>query len=197
MLEALFLFGQAVCLCALGYGCYLSLKNAHLGDEQSVERESCASLATKDGFMTIAWKTRKVWLSAALAGIGMATVALVSTDLLSGTVERPQSTLVTTVASPSEFTAATTAVPVTLQDSRLVSDGAFGTVETLREVTLESGPGGVPAPDHAMRPCDELVVRLDDGRSLTIVQNEAEHLAPGQRVIVLSGRRGAHVEQAW
>lgn len=40
---ALFLFGQAVCLSVLAWGCYLSLKNARLNDKESIERESCAS----------------------------------------------------------------------------------------------------------------------------------------------------------
>lgn len=77
----------------------------------------------------------------------------------------------------------------------MVESTAFGTVESLREVPLESIPARFAAFDHAIGPCDELVVRLDDGRAVTIVHNEA-HLAPGERVIVLNGRRGVRLERA-
>lgn len=74
---------------------------------------------------------------------------------------------------------------------------AYGIIESVREVFLESIPAGFAGVfQHAVRPSDEVVVRLDDGRALTVVQSEPRYFAPGQRVVVLAARRGAKLEHA-
>jgi outer membrane lipoprotein SlyB len=69
----------------------------------------------------------------------------------------------------------------------------YGTIESVQEVlleTLETGSGSIF--EHAVGPGEQLVVRLDDGRAVTVVQNEAPRFEPGERVIVLSGARVEH-----
>jgi outer membrane lipoprotein SlyB len=73
----------------------------------------------------------------------------------------------------------------------------YGIVETVRAVELDQRPAGLAGVfEHAIRPeaGDELVVRLDDGRAITVVQDGMQRFEPGQRVRVVPGRRGARVE---
>lgn len=97
--------------------------------------------------------------------------------------------------------AATPYAPQEFDFSELAGlDGtAYGIIESVREVQLDQGPAGLAGVfEHAIRPetGDELVVRLDDGRAITVVQNGTQRFEPGQRVRVVPGRRGARVERA-
>jgi outer membrane lipoprotein SlyB len=93
---------------------------------------------------------------------------------------------------------ATPYAPQEFDFSELAGDGtAYGIVESVREVQLGQRPvwlAGVL--EHSIRPetGDELVVRLDNGRAITVVQDGMQRFEPGQRVRVLPGRRGARVE---
>jgi outer membrane lipoprotein SlyB len=74
---------------------------------------------------------------------------------------------------------------------------AFGVVESVREVELrdERLPG---VRECRARPetADELVVRLEDGRAVTVLQNTMQRLAPGERVLVLPWREGLRAERS-
>lgn len=75
-------------------------------------------------------------------------------------------------------------------------DGAaYGIVESVREVRLERNPAGLADVfEHAVNPetRDELIVRLHDGRTVTVLRDGSQRFAPGQRVRVLSGGRVDH-----
>jgi outer membrane lipoprotein SlyB len=58
----------------------------------------------------------------------------------------------------------------------LLAFPSYGTVEDVRE--------------------DELLLRLDDGRSITLVQAGMRFFQPDERVLVVPGRHGARVEHA-
>lgn len=76
---------------------------------------------------------------------------------------------------------------------------ATGIVESVREVPLPEDPAGFPgAFEHAFKPRtgDELLVRLDDGRAITVVQTGMQIFQPGQRVLVVPERKGSRVEHA-
>ena len=75
----------------------------------------------------------------------------------------------------------------------------YGIVESVREVQLIDEPPGSPGVfEHSFRPRtgDELLVRLDDGRAITVVQTGMQVFKPGQRVFVVPDRKGARVEPA-
>jgi hypothetical protein len=75
----------------------------------------------------------------------------------------------------------------------------YGIVESVREVQLIDEPPGFPGvSEHAFKPRtgDELLVTLDDGRAITVVQAGMRIFQPGQRVLVVPGRKGARVEPA-
>ena len=61
---------------------------------------------------------------------------------------------------------------------------AFGVVESVRE--LSAGPAS-----------QELVVRLDDGRELVVMQNGTQHFEPGERVRLVSNGRKVQLERTW
>jgi len=76
---------------------------------------------------------------------------------------------------------------------------ARGIVESVSEVQLAAGPPGFPGPfEHALKPPtgDELLVRLDDGRAITVVQSAMQIFAPGQRVLVIPERESVRIEHA-
>ena len=76
---------------------------------------------------------------------------------------------------------------------------AYGIVESVREVQLIDEPPGFPGVfEHSFKPRtgDELLVRLDDGRAITVVQTGMQVFEPGQRVFVIPDRKGARVEPA-
>src|SRR5262245_31368873 len=68
---------------------------------------------------------------------------------------------------------------------------ALGIVESVREVPLRAELAGLQNVfEHAIKPetGDELVVRLDDGRMVTLVLDGAQRFRPGERVRVVGGR---------
>lgn len=74
----------------------------------------------------------------------------------------------------------------------------YGIIESIRGVLLGTPQAGIgDIFEHAIGSGDEMVVRLDDGRALTIVHSGRLQFQPGERVIVLArGRFGARVEHA-
>lgn len=86
---------------------------------------------------------------------------------------------------------------ISLPSAQSGLDGtAYGVIESVREVLLETLEGGIAGiVQHAIGPSDEVVVRLDDGRVVTVVQNDAQ-FEPGQRVLVLAAGRSARVQHA-
>jgi outer membrane lipoprotein SlyB len=71
---------------------------------------------------------------------------------------------------------------------------AIGTVESVREVQIGAAAAGpTEVFEHAVRPdtSDELVVRLKDGRAVSVVPDPMQLFRPGQHVVVI--RRGANV----
>jgi outer membrane lipoprotein SlyB len=75
---------------------------------------------------------------------------------------------------------------------------AYGTVESVREVPVEDTSRFAGFFEHAIRPefADELVVLLDDGRTITVMQNGLNRFGPGQRVRVIPQPLGARVEHS-
>jgi len=76
---------------------------------------------------------------------------------------------------------------------------SYGTVESVREVPLAQDAAGLAGLfEHSIRPetADELVVLLDDGRTITVLQNGLKRFGAGQRVRVIPQARGARVEHS-
>jgi hypothetical protein len=68
---------------------------------------------------------------------------------------------------------------------------AFGIVESVREVPLHADPAGLAGVlEHSLNAETgvELVLRLDDGRVVTVRQDSLQPLQPGERVRLLAGR---------
>jgi outer membrane lipoprotein SlyB len=84
-----------------------------------------------------------------------------------------------------------------LAQSALDATG-LGIVESVREVQLEAvAPLGLGGPfELAQGMSKEVVVRLDDGRAATIIQNQATSPEPGERVRVFPVKRGTRFEHA-
>lgn len=83
--------------------------------------------------------------------------------------------------------------------SELALEGAaYGIIESVREVQLD-GPykGMFNAFEHAMKPAalDELLIRLDDGRAVILLQEEMQRFEPGQPVRLLSETSGMRFER--
>lgn len=66
---------------------------------------------------------------------------------------------------------------------------ASGMVESVREVPRDIH-AFEEAIEHSINPQTrgELVIRLDDGRAVTVREDGAQSFAPGQRVRIVSGR---------
>ena len=64
---------------------------------------------------------------------------------------------------------------------------AYGTVEL-----VEPAP---PTPTELTENAEAALVRLDDGRSITVVLRRLQHVEPGERVRVLRGAKSARIEQ--
>jgi hypothetical protein len=64
---------------------------------------------------------------------------------------------------------------------------AYGTVEL-----IEPAP---PKPTELAEKCEAVLVRLDDGRTITVVLRLLQHFEPGERVRVVRGARGARIER--
>jgi len=72
----------------------------------------------------------------------------------------------------------------------LIGPSALGVVESVREVPLRAAAEFVDVFEHSVNgdTGEELVVRLDDGRAVTMRLNAVERFRPGERVRVLAGR---------
>ena len=81
----------------------------------------------------------------------------------------------------------------------LLAFPSYGFVESVREVQLaEPPPAFVGVFALAARPPsgDELLVRLDDGQAISVVQTGMQLFQPGQRVRVAPESTGVRVEHA-
>ncbi|HXM80931.1 MAG TPA: hypothetical protein VN929_03285 [Burkholderiales bacterium] len=65
---------------------------------------------------------------------------------------------------------------------------AYGTVELVQPA--------LATPAELAEKADAALVRLDDGRSITVVLRPLQHVEPGERVRVLPGVKGARIERA-
>ena len=65
---------------------------------------------------------------------------------------------------------------------------AYGTVELVQPAP--------PSPTELTEKAEAALVRLDDGRSITVVLRLLQHVEPGERVRVLRGAKGACIERA-
>jgi hypothetical protein len=75
---------------------------------------------------------------------------------------------------------------------------AYGIVESVREVPLAGErPEFADAFEHALRPQtgDQLLIRLDDGRALRVMESETQRLEAGQRVRIEPDTSGTRVER--
>ena len=75
---------------------------------------------------------------------------------------------------------------------------ARGIVESVHEVQLADPAGFHGAFEHAYKPptADELLVRLDDGRAISVVHTGMRIFEAGQRVQVVPDPSGARLEPA-
>ena len=64
---------------------------------------------------------------------------------------------------------------------------AYGTVELVQPAP--------PSPTELTENAEAALVRLDDGRSITVVLRRLQHVEPGERVRVLRGAKGARIER--
>ena len=74
---------------------------------------------------------------------------------------------------------------------------ASGIVESVREVQLAEDPArfpGVFEESYQPRTADELRVRLDDGRAITVVPGAMQLFRPGERVLLVPERKGVRIE---
>ena len=102
------------------------------------------------------------------------------------------------------FSAALVFISGTFASTMVLADGvlalpSYGIVESVREVRpTEESHGLVGVFEHAYKPStvDELLVTLDDGRGITVVQTGTRIFVPGQRVRVIPHGRDAHIEHA-
>jgi outer membrane lipoprotein SlyB len=81
----------------------------------------------------------------------------------------------------------------------LFAASSYGTVESVREVPLAQDPrgfAGVFELSYKPLTADELSVRLDDGRSISVMQDGMRLFAPGQRVRVVPNGPDMRVEHA-
>jgi len=65
---------------------------------------------------------------------------------------------------------------------------AYGTVELVQPAP--------PSPVELVEKAEAALVRLDDGRSITIVLPPLQHVEPGERVRVVRGAKGVRIERA-
>lgn len=92
-----------------------------------------------------------------------------------------------------------TFVPTMVPADGVLAFPSYGIVDSVREVRLTEELSGVAGMfEHACRPpsADELLVTLDDGRAITVVQTVPQIFAPGQRVRVVSHGPDARIEHA-
>jgi hypothetical protein len=60
--------------------------------------------------------------------------------------------------------------------------------------TVELVQPAPPSPTELAEKAEAALVRLDDGRSITVELRPLQHVEPGERVRVLPGLEGAHIE---
>ena len=65
---------------------------------------------------------------------------------------------------------------------------AYGTVELVQPAP--------PSPTELAEKAEAARVRLDDGRSITVVLRLLQHVEPGERVRVVRGAKGVRIERA-
>jgi hypothetical protein len=65
---------------------------------------------------------------------------------------------------------------------------AYGTVELVQPAP--------PSPTELAEKAEAALVRLDDGRSVTVVLRPLQHFEAGERVRVVRGAKGARIERA-
>lgn len=104
-----------------------------------------------------------------------------------------------TVAAAMLAGCATPYAPQQFGFSELHSLGAaaLGVVESVQEVALANErPHLVDVFEHAVQPAkgDRLVIRLDSGQAITVLQTGLQRFEAGRRVRVLSGIAGTQVE---
>jgi outer membrane lipoprotein SlyB len=76
-----------------------------------------------------------------------------------------------------------------------IQDVSYGTIESVRRVNFDEDfedTGIGPRQQTG----EELVVRLDSGQTIAVVQGGSQGFERGQRVRVLTGERGTRVELA-
>jgi hypothetical protein len=67
-------------------------------------------------------------------------------------------------------------------------DVVYGTVELVRPA--------LPSPTELAEKAEAALVRLDDGRCITVALRSLQHVEPGERVRVVRGAKGARIERA-
>jgi hypothetical protein len=65
---------------------------------------------------------------------------------------------------------------------------AYGTVELVKPAP--------PTPTELVENAEAALVRLDDGRSITVVLLPLQHVEPGERVRVVVGAKSVRIERA-
>jgi hypothetical protein len=68
-----------------------------------------------------------------------------------------------------------------------LDDVAYGTVELVQPA--------LPSPTELAEKAEAALVRLDDGRRITIVLRPLQRVEPGERVRVLRGAKGARIDR--
>jgi hypothetical protein len=72
-----------------------------------------------------------------------------------------------------------------------------GIIDSVRDVLSEAHPAGyADAVEHALGPREQIVVRLDGGQALTIVQDKGKHFEPEERVLLSPSKIGIRLEHA-
>jgi len=64
---------------------------------------------------------------------------------------------------------------------------AYGTVELVKPA--------LPSPTELAEKAEAALVRLDDGRCVSVALNPLQHVEPGERVRVVRGAKGARIER--
>lgn len=75
---------------------------------------------------------------------------------------------------------------------------ANGIVESVREVQLDTVPAALgDVFEHTVKPQtgDELVVRLKDGRAISVTPDAMQRFRPGEHVVVIRASGGVRVER--
>jgi outer membrane lipoprotein SlyB len=96
------------------------------------------------------------------------------------------------------FALVTAVTTVSLPRAQPTLEGTtHGIIDSVRDVLVGTLLGGyADALEHAVGLSEEIVVRLDDGQALIIVQNTLEHFEPGERVLLSPSKFGTRLEHA-